>query len=220
MASSSNAHDPTSPVGSPSTTSPLDTKITLETFRTLLGLPSDRTRLPVQRPPTTWWPTFLRPQTDASYTPLPDIEQNPGIYPTILTESHRARLNLTLYNVLTSGGLILQLLISALLILLASVPSQHHIALAVLGALNGVITGVLALVRGQGLPTRLAQYGDGLRGLRERVEWLERELEAGLREVRYREVVGLREAYEGLRGDEVGNRPDFWVRFGGAERGE
>lgn len=93
-------------------------------------------------------------------------------------------------------------------------PSNHHVAIAVFGALNGVITGILALVGGQGLPSRLMQYKDGLRGLRERVEWLERELEAGMREVRYREVVGLREAYDGLRGDELVNRPDFWVSFG------
>lgn len=201
-------------------TSYLDTKITLQNFRTLLGLPDDRISLPRRRTTVAWLPSFLRPHTDGSYTPVPDPdpEQNIGIYPTILHESRRAARNQTLYTLLTSGGLILQLLISALLILLASVPANHHIAIAVFGALNGVVTGVLALVRGQGLPGRLAQYKDGLRELREKVEWLERELEAGMREVRYREVVELREAYEGLRGDEVTNRPDSWVSA--ARRGE
>lgn len=61
---------------------------------------------------------------------------------------------------------------------------------------------------------RLVQYEDGLRGLRERIEWLEREIEVGAREVVYAEVVELRERYEGLRGEELGNRPDFWVGRG------
>lgn len=201
-----NHEGPSSP--SPSTsTAYLDSKITLENFRTLLGLPSDRTPLPATHLPR-WWPESLR------HRPLPDPEENIGIYTNILHQERVTSRHYRLYKLVIYGGLIAQLLLSALLILLASVPSNHHIAIAVFGALNGVITGVLALVGGQGLPNRLVQYSDGLRGLRERIEWLERELEAGLREVRYREVVGLRSAYDGLRGDELVNRPDFWSSFG------
>ncbi|ORY13480.1 hypothetical protein BCR34DRAFT_263749 [Clohesyomyces aquaticus] len=194
---------------SPSTsTAYLSTPITLPNFRTLLGLPEDRLPAPPTHLPR-WWPPTLHQRT------LPDPESNIGIYPSILyQEAHTARQHI-LYRTAYYGGLITQLLLSALLILLASVPSNHHIALAIFGALNGVITGILALVGGQGLPNRLLQYKDGLRGLRERIEWMERELEAGMREVRYREVVELREAYEGLRGDEQVNRPDFWVSLGG-----
>jgi hypothetical protein len=116
-----------------------------------------------------------------------------------------------LYNALVYTSLIVQLVVSALLILLAAVPQEHHIALAVLGAANGVIAGVLGLVRGQGLPGRLLQYADGLRKVRETIEWLEKELVAGKRPVSYREVVRLREMYQQIRGDEHRNRPDSWI---------
>lgn len=191
----------------------LDSKITLENFRTLLGLPSERTPIPPTHPPR-WWPSQLRQRTH------PDPEANIGIYPNIQHQERLTHLYYALYKTVRYGGLITQLLLSALLILLASVPSNHHVAIAVFGALNGVITGILALVGGQGLANRLVQYADGLRGLRERVEWLERELEAGMREVRYKEVVGLREAYDSLRGDELVNRPDFWLSFKGRAREE
>jgi hypothetical protein len=91
--------------------------------------------------------------------------------------------------------------------LLASLPADHHITIAVFGA----IMGVLALLREKDIPQGLVQYRDGLRGLRENIEWLERELEAGMREVRYREVVELRERYEGLRREGVGSWKGFWV---------
>ncbi|KAF2264538.1 hypothetical protein CC78DRAFT_616700 [Lojkania enalia] len=195
------------PPGSPSGSTAeayLDARISLDNFRTLLGLPSEREPLPPTHLPR-WWPESLR------HRPLPDPENNIGIYPNIHYQETITARQYNLYRTIIYGGLITQLLLSALLILLASVPSNHHIAIAIFGALNGVITGILALLRGQGLPNRLLQYKDGLRGLRERVEWMERELEAGLREVRYREVAGLREQYETLRNDEVVNRPDFWT---------
>ncbi|PSN73084.1 hypothetical protein BS50DRAFT_672049 [Corynespora cassiicola Philippines] len=203
------ANDDRSGSPAPSTsTAYLDSKITLENFRTLLGLSSERDCLPPTATVPRWWPQSLRHRS------LPDPESNIGIYPNILHQERVASRQYRLYKTVQYGGLITQLLLSALLILLASVPSNHHVAIAVFGALNGVITGILALLGGQGLPNRLVQYKDGLRGLRERVEWLERELEAGMREVRYKEVVDLREAYDGLRGDELVNRPDFWVSFG------
>jgi hypothetical protein len=115
-----------------------------------------------------------------------------------------------LYNTLVHDSLIVQLVVSTLLIMLAALPQEHHIALAVLGAANGVITGVFGLMRGQGLPGRLVQYADGLRKVRETIEWLEKELEAGTRPVSYREIVRLREMYQQIRGDEHQNRPDSW----------
>ncbi|KAF2002912.1 hypothetical protein P154DRAFT_561734 [Amniculicola lignicola CBS 123094] len=221
---------------SPSSTNPtyLDTKITLDQYRTLLGLPSPKrtpdaiTNHPSSShtqdededftPPTTlprWWPQSLQYRNrNRSHAPLPDLESNSGLYPTILSEEHKTTIYLTLYKTLTSGGLVVQLLLSALLILLAAVPSHHPIAIALFGALNGVITGVLALVGGKGLANRLMQYRDGLKALREDIEWVEREVEVGMREVRYGEVVGLRERYEEVKGDERGNRPEVWVGRG------
>ncbi|KAF2255551.1 hypothetical protein BU26DRAFT_512523 [Trematosphaeria pertusa] len=192
----------------------LEAPISLESLRTLLGLPSDRERLPPPSHLPRWWPTSLRPQ----YHPLPDPESNIGIYPNILHQERIAARHYRLFKFVQYGGLITQLLLSALIILLAAVPWNHRVAIAVFGALNGVITGALALIDGQGLPSRLVQYKDGLRELRERVEWLERELEAGMREVRYGEVVALREAYRTMREDESINRPEYWLSFKGPDK--
>ncbi|KAF2731192.1 hypothetical protein EJ04DRAFT_514781 [Polyplosphaeria fusca] len=175
------------------TTAYLDSKISLDNFRTLLGLPTERTPLPSTRLPR-WWPESIR------HRPQPDTEANVGVYPNILAQEHVTTRSHTLHTLLSTSTLFLQLLLSFLLILLASLPSDHHVAIAVFGA----ITGVLALLRGRGPPNQLLQYRDGLRALREKIEWLEKELEAGLREVRYREVVELRDNYEALRGEENG----------------
>ncbi|KAF2639791.1 hypothetical protein P280DRAFT_470402 [Massarina eburnea CBS 473.64] len=193
------------------TTTYLDSKITIESFRNLVGLP-DVSDTPTRLP--RWWPNSLR----RGYRRRPGPES--GIYPNILHEERLATRKHRLYTVTQYGGLVIQFILSAALILLASVPANFNVVIAALGAVNGVVTGLLALIGGQGLPHRLVQYRDGLRGLREQVEWLEREIEVGVREVRYREVVRLRDAYEGLRGDEVVNRPDFWVSFGGERRND
>ena len=179
----------------------LNTKVTLDDFRKLIGLPSERLPAPASRLPR-WWPAQQAAE---------DPENNIGIYENIVYEERRTLRSSRAYDFLVYGGLITQLVVSAMLILLAATPSDHHISLAVLGALNGVITGVLSLIRGQGLPNRLLEYADGLRETRERVEWLERELEAGKREVRYAEVIGLKEMYERIRTDEQKNRPDTWT---------
>ncbi|OCK81427.1 hypothetical protein K432DRAFT_381335 [Lepidopterella palustris CBS 459.81] len=189
----------------------LDIPVSLDDFRKLIGLPSERLPLPTGRLPR-WWPTAL--STNARRTE--DPENNIGIYENIIYEERRTLRSASFYDILANGSLIAQLIISALLILLAATPNDHHITLAILGAFNGVITGVLSLIRGQGLPNRFLEYADGLRKVRERVEWLEKELEAGKREVRYKEVVDLKEMYERIREDEQKNRPDTWTPSNGS----
>lgn len=191
------------PEPSPMADDYLNTRVTLEDFRKLIGLPPDRLPAPASRLPR-WWPASRRHAAQ-------DPENNIGIYENIVYEERRTLRSCRAYDFLVYGGLISQLVVSALLILLAATPSDHHVSLAALGALNGVITGVLSLIRGQGLPNRLLEYADGLRKTREKVEWLERELEAGKREVRYSEVVALKEMYEQIRADEQKNRPDTWT---------
>jgi hypothetical protein len=184
----------------------LNTAVTLDDFRKLIGLPSERIPPPTHRP--AWWPTLPRPAQDP--------ENNIGIYENIVYEERKSARKSRAYDILVYGGLIGQLIISALLILLAATPSDHHVSLAVLGAFNGVATGILALVRGQGLANRLLEYSDGLRKVREKIEWLEKELEAGKREVRYSEVVALKEMYQRIREDEQKNRPETWTPSNGS----
>ncbi|KAF2499462.1 hypothetical protein BU16DRAFT_523943 [Lophium mytilinum] len=183
----------------------LNTRVSLDDFRKLIGLPSEPLPAPAHRLPR-WFLSIERVTQDP--------KNNIGIYENIICEEHRSSRKARAYDILVYGGLIGQLIISALLILLAATPSDHHISLAVLSAFNGVATGILALVRGQGLPTRLLEYSDGLRRVRERIEWVERELETGKREVRYSEVVALKELYERIREDEQKNRPGSWTPSG------
>lgn len=122
------------------------------------------------------------------------------------------------YDVTVYACLIAQLVISSAIIVLGAVPEKFRIALAVLGAVNGVITGLLGLLRGQGMPQRLLLYADAMRRLREDVEWMERELRVGERTVTYGEAVRLRTAYETARKEKTLNKPDAWNTAGQSGR--
>ena len=98
-----------------------------------------------------------------------------------------------------------------MLVLLGALPYSHNIAIAILAAFNGVITGILSLIRGQGLLNRLLQYANGLRSVRDDIEWIERELRAGRKVITFIDVAKLRDAYEICREDERKNRPDTWA---------
>ncbi|KAJ9654003.1 hypothetical protein H2201_009061 [Coniosporium apollinis] len=140
-----------------------------------------------------------------------DPEHNIGVYQNIRFEEVTSQRRYFLYNFIVYGGLVSQLVISAVLILLGANASNHHIAIAVLGSANGVITGILSLIRGQGLPNRLMQYANGLRKIREQIEWMEKEVRAKRREVSYQEAVELRNLYEQTRADAQRNHPDTWT---------
>lgn len=211
----------------------LDTPITLETYRTLLGIPAPRTStdpgasshishddhhedidiVPERLP--RWWPASLTPSHYATqYTPLlqndPEALVGPrGIYPTLLREQRTVQHTLHAHTTLKTSIILTQLLLSILLILLASLsPSRHPttaIFIGIFAALNGVCAGVLALGSARDAPrARLGNYIELLRALRAKMEWTEREVEGGLRVVTYREVVGLRDEFETLRAGNSG----------------
>ena len=106
--------------------------------------------------------------------------------------------------------MVLQLFIASILIILGARSGDSHLVVSILGAVTGILTGILSLIKGQGFPNRLIQYGDSLRRVREDIEFTERELGANRRIVTYGEVVALRKAYETVREDESKNRPDVW----------
>lgn len=233
-----NPFAPKSPSHSPQNPSSyLDAPITLETYRTLLGLPTPRDTSTDIEPSThtshqdddvdvlpqrlpRWWPTSLIPRTSSEYTPLlrgTDLEharEPQGIYPSLLYTLRTTQRTLHRHAALKTTILLSQLVLSILLILLASLPfhslGTNSAFIAIIAALNGIGAGVLALASGREAErTKLARYREGLRGLRARIEWVEREVAEGLRVVAYREVVGIRDEFEGLReglGDvDVGN---------------
>jgi hypothetical protein len=133
-----------------------------------------------------------------------------SIYCTILREERTSEQIYLAYDWAVYGAMFAQLVISAVLIILGALNANFHITIAVLGAVNGVITGVLSLIKGQGYPVRLIEYMNNLRKVRENMEFMERELVVGARTVTLRQVMQLRSDYEVVRDDELKNSPDIW----------
>ena len=142
-----------------------------------------------------------------------DYEFDTGVYDSVVREENRTNRLYRLYDTLTYACLFAQLIISAVLIILGAINGDYHIPVAVLGAVTGVITGILSLIRGQGLPQRMMRYADGLRRVKEDIEFKGRELMAGVRTVTYRECVKLRTDFENVKDDAVKNHPDTWTNW-------
>lgn len=114
------------------------------------------------------------------------------------------------FDVLTYALMTVQLLLSAVFIVLGSLSSlDSHVAIAVLGAVSTVIAGSLALMKGQGLPNRLRQGRDGLRNVIFEAEELYWDAGAG-RPVRYADVKKVREDYLRVMEEQHRNHPDTW----------
>jgi hypothetical protein len=193
-------------------------EIDLEAFRTLLGMEN----LPTNTEPKTqknnikiatrkMRPSFLPKwlQRDLADDPVSEA----SIYLTLVEEERSSRMQYFLYDVLIYSCMISQLMIASALVILGATAGDHHIAVAVLGAVTGIITGVLSLIKGQGLPTRLIQYAEGLRKVREDIDSTERGLRTQAVQVKYAEVEALRKDYEDAREAENKNRPDVWATF-------
>ncbi|KAF2397807.1 hypothetical protein EJ06DRAFT_532802 [Trichodelitschia bisporula] len=188
--------------------------LTIQQFRMLLGIPSTNPH------PTSTDPA-LAGEPDPGLIPrissLPrwlsrkpeDPEAPTSIYYALVREERATWHRFYLYDWIVYGSLIAQLVISALLIVFGALKGGWHISIEVLGAVNGVITGILSLIRGQGLPNRLLQYADGLRRVREDIEFLDREIRGG-RKVTWKEVEDMRMNYETVRADTQRNDPDVW----------
>jgi hypothetical protein len=142
-----------------------------------------------------------------------------SIYCTILREERTTNQIYLAYDWAVYGAMFSQLVISAVLIILGALggAGKFHITVAILGAVNGVVTGVLSLIKGQGYPVRLVEYMNNLRKVRENIEFMERELVCHARTVTLRQVMQLRSDYEQVRDDELKNSPDIWSASGSAQ---
>lgn len=121
------------------------------------------------------------------------------------------------YNVLTYTCLVLQLAIASVLIILGAIlgsGSDHRISIAVLAAATGVLTGVMSLAKGQGYPTRMVQYANRLRQVRDKLEFMERALCANCGAiVTFQDVLNLWNEFERVRDEKAMNQPDVWTTF-------
>ncbi|KAK6412215.1 hypothetical protein LTR95_017997 [Oleoguttula sp. CCFEE 5521] len=115
-----------------------------------------------------------------------------------------------IFDIATYVLLALQVLLAAIFIVLGSLTSlDSHVAIAVLGAISTVIGGVLALMKGQGLPNRLRQMRDRLRDVKFEAEEMYWDFQAG-RRVCYGDVRKLRESFASVMDEARRNHPDTW----------
>jgi hypothetical protein len=147
-------------------------------------------------------------------------ELSTSIYFSILREEKITRRLYYLYDILTYSCMLAQLVISAVLIILGARSTTHHVVISILGAVGAILVGLLSLIKGQGFPTRLVQYLDSLRRVKEDIEFTERELRAQRRIVTYGEVVALKNSYDSVREDQVKNSPDIWNAGVGSPAGK
>ena len=110
----------------------------------------------------------------------------------------------------------MQILIGAALTALGPGATDRSVAITILGACNTVIAGVLALIKGQGLPERLRNDEVEFRRLRDWIEETEALLAAGVIGKDRKEVGTLVETafkkYNAAQQCEDDNKPDTYVR--------
>lgn len=114
------------------------------------------------------------------------------------------------FDLLAYGLLTLQLLLSALFIILGSLREiDSHTAVAVLGAISTMTVGALALMKGQGLPNRLREYRNSLAVVMTEANEMFADALVG-KEVYYRDIRRLREDFLSVVKESQDNHPDTW----------
>ncbi|KAH0284816.1 hypothetical protein M436DRAFT_54340 [Aureobasidium namibiae CBS 147.97] len=153
----------------------------------------------------------MAPPTANNTTPR-HLESAHGFYSQLLKSERRAARQYRLYDIAIIYLMIVQLCISAVFVVLGSLPNldRYHVAVAALGAIGTVVAGMLALMRGQGLPNRLRMERDALRKVVYETEELYWDTRAG-REVDFADVERLRDAFAAVVDDARKNHPDVWT---------
>lgn len=137
--------------------------------------------------------------------------QNIGIYGRIIYAEAKAHRAYRTYSFLITACLAVQLLAAAALTALGASEGSPK-AVTTFGAINTVIAGFLAYLKGSGLPGRLKYFESEWTKLREYIEQRERDfcrerpnldLEA--------EVETIEQMYEAVKGDIEANTPDSFV---------
>lgn len=141
--------------------------------------------------------------------PPKDWETYHGFYRLVRHRERSVGQRYRFYDIFVSGLLVVQLVLSAVFIVLGSINSIHHITITVLGAISTLTAGILALVKGQGLPTRLRMERDGLRDVLLQTKELYWNAGAN-RPVTFEDVKKVRDAYHKVVNDAARNHPDMW----------
>ncbi|KAK3398266.1 hypothetical protein B0T20DRAFT_479032 [Sordaria brevicollis] len=139
-----------------------------------------------------------------------------GMYAATMKAQREKRVKHALIDFLLYASHLAQILIGATLTAFGPSAGKHAILITVLGAINTVIAGVLALIKGQGLPERLRHDQSEFRKLQDWIEQTEALLAVGVIG-RNRKEVGLLvqvafKKYNAVRQSEENNRNENYVR--------
>ena len=133
-----------------------------------------------------------------------------GLYSKIYAQMQYNNRKFKAFDILTYGLLFVQIVISAVFIILGSIREANtNLSIAILGAVATVISGSLALMKGQGLPNRLRQTRDSLRNIMFEAEELYTDVKSG-RPVLYKDVKKLRTDYLRVLEQARQHHPDAW----------
>ncbi|KAL5338327.1 hypothetical protein BJX70DRAFT_367288 [Aspergillus crustosus] len=137
-------------------------------------------------------------------------------------EIHKTSLN-QVFSLVFNFLAILQLVVGATITALGPLANNHMVAITILGAVNTVTAGVLALMKGRGLPQRLRKDLAEIRKVRTYIEEVEIDLRYGEGAQANRDVTSLIKDTFGLykmMQDVIDmNQPDSYVHAQQLNRG-
>lgn len=139
-----------------------------------------------------------------------------GVYRAVLHEQTTKKRQHRIVGVLIYLCYFAQIVIGAVLTALGPAAAHHALTITILGAVNTIIAGVLALMKGQGLPERLRKDEIEFRKLQDWIEETESLLAVGIigrdrKEVGFLVEVAFKK-YNAAKASEENNKPDNYVR--------
>lgn len=116
---------------------------------------------------------------DPNYSSFFRSAPHQGIYAEIVSGCKWRNIEYYFYSGLISSCILLQIVIAATLTALGASSSSHTI-ITIFGAINTALAGIVAMMKGQGLPDRVRKDREELRKVRDYIEEMEKSLKAGL----------------------------------------
>ena len=138
-----------------------------------------------------------------------------GIYKSLISAQRNRSWQHVIVSLLLNFCLFAQIIVGASLTALGPTSGKHEVVITILGAGNTVIAGVLALIKGQGLPERLRKDEVEFRKVQDWVEETEALLAVGIIG-RNRQEVGLLvevafKKYNAAKASIENNRPEAYI---------
>ena len=139
--------------------------------------------------------------------------ENDGYYRRSINEEYKASIGYHFSSILINSIIIIQIFIAATITALAAY-SGHKITLTVLGAINTALAGMLAFMKGMGLPNRMIKSRDQFRYVREYADDVERQMQFARTKTDldpWKESETVRKLFEAARKDQQDNYPDRYT---------